>query len=66
MAARKTAGRNQAILSAFETGVTVQQLVTAFGITEDRVRAVLHDEKNKRIASQDAYYRERRSAKDWL
>ena len=45
-------------MAEFETGATVQELAAEFCLSEDRVRALLRDEKNRREASVESFYRD--------
>jgi Mor family transcriptional regulator len=50
---RATSERNRQLMAEFEAGTIVQELAAKFGVSEDRVRALLRDEKNRREASAD-------------
>lgn len=49
--------RNRKIFDAFENGESIVQLAKAHGLSENRIRAILIEEKNKRALSLDPYYR---------
>jgi Mor family transcriptional regulator len=49
--------RNRQIFTAFEAGRTLEQLGEDHALSHHRVRAVLMDEKHKRIVSLDPFYR---------
>jgi Mor family transcriptional regulator len=55
---RATSERNRQLMAEFETGATVQELAAEFCLSEDRVRALLRDEKNRREASVESFYRD--------
>lgn len=54
--------RNRNMFAAFEAGQSLEQLGEAHRLTPARVRAVLMDEKNRRIISPDPFYRSLRAA----
>jgi hypothetical protein len=49
--------RNRQMFAAFEAGRTMVQLGEDHALTFQRVRAVLMDEKHKRVVSLDPFYR---------
>jgi Mor family transcriptional regulator len=49
--------RNRQIFAAYEAGQTMQQLGDEHALTFQRIRAVLTDEKHKRIVSLKPFYR---------
>ncbi|HMH65136.1 MAG TPA: hypothetical protein VK515_06095 [Rhizomicrobium sp.] len=49
--------RNRQMFAAFEAGRTLEQLSGDHALTYQRVRAVLTDEKHKRIVSLEPFYR---------
>lgn len=48
--------RNREIMVAFEAGQSIEELAATFTLTENRVRALLSDEKHRRVVSIDPYY----------
>jgi Mor family transcriptional regulator len=55
---RKKLTRNQGLIAEFEAGRTIDQLTAKYDLSENRVRAILADERNRRIASALPFYRE--------
>ena len=55
--------RNRQIFAAFEAGRSLEQLGEEHSLTHMRVRAVLTDEKHKRIISPEPFYRTLRGAR---
>jgi hypothetical protein len=55
---RATSERNRQLMAEFEAGTTVHELAQKFELSEDRVRALLRDEKNRREASVKPFYRD--------
>jgi Mor family transcriptional regulator len=49
--------RNRQMFAAFAAGRTLEQLGEDHALSHHRVRAVLTDEKHKRIVSLDPFYR---------
>jgi hypothetical protein len=49
--------RNRLMFAAFEAGRSVEQLGEDHALTHTRVRAVLTDEKHRRIISPEPFYR---------
>jgi hypothetical protein len=54
--------RNRRMFAAFLAGQSLEQLGADHALTHLRVRAVLTDEKNRRIVSPDPFYRSLRAA----
>jgi hypothetical protein len=50
--------RNQGLIAEFEAGQTIDQLMAKYDLSNNRVRAILADERNRRIASALPFYRE--------
>ena len=50
--------RNQGLIAEFEAGKPMDQLMAKYDLSENRVRAILADERNRRIASALPFYRE--------
>ena len=50
--------RNQGLIAEFEAGQTIDQLMAKYDLSNNRVRAILTDERNRRIASALPFYRE--------
>lgn len=55
---RATSERNRRLMAEFEAGTIVRELAAKFGVSEDRVRTLLRDEKNRREASVEPFYRD--------
>jgi Mor family transcriptional regulator len=49
--------RNRMMFAAFTAGRSMEQLGKEHALTFERVRAVLTDEKHRRIVSLDPFYR---------
>jgi Mor family transcriptional regulator len=49
--------RNRLIFAAFEAGRSLEQLGEDHALSHARVRAVLTDEKHKRVISPEPFYR---------
>jgi hypothetical protein len=49
--------RDRKMHAAFEAGQSVEQLGEIHGLTQERVRAILVSERNKRTFSPEPYYR---------
>jgi len=49
--------RNRKLMSMFEAGHTIPALMLKFGLSKNRVMAILRDERNRRAASPDPFYR---------
>jgi len=62
MSLRKTADRNRAIFAAFEAGRSAESLGEQYGVTVERVRVILTDERNRRDLSPESFYRILREA----
>ena len=58
----KTTSRNREIFSRFKAGMTVDGLAAQYGLTVQRIRALLIDEKHRRDLSPEHFYRAQRSA----
>jgi Mor family transcriptional regulator len=54
--------RNRKLMALFETGHTIPALMAKFGLSKNRVMAILRDERNRRAASTDPFYRNLRAA----
>ena len=54
--------RNREMMTAFENGTPIRQLMARYGLGEKRVKAILADEKNRRLSSPDPFYRSLRTA----
>ena len=52
--------RNREIMALFEGGEPIEGLMTRYNLTNSRIRAILADERNRRAASLDGYYRKYR------
>ena len=59
---RKTMDRNREIFSSFKAGTTVESLAEQHGLTVQRIRALLIDEKHKHEISPEYFYQALRSA----
>jgi Mor family transcriptional regulator len=55
--------RNRDMLAAFEAGATVEQLAAEHGLSRNRVRAVLNDERHRQAISPTPFYRKLRQAR---
>jgi len=53
--------RNRNMMAQFEAGNSIETLMTWYGLSKNRVMAILRDEKNRRAASTDPFYRNLRS-----
>jgi Mor family transcriptional regulator len=53
--------RNRNMMALFEAGSSIEALMIWFGLSKNRVMAILRDEKNRRAASPDPFYRKLRS-----
>lgn len=53
--------RNQRLIIEFERGYTVEELLGFYGLSHDRIHAILWDEKNKRLVSPLSFYRNSRA-----
>jgi Mor family transcriptional regulator len=62
MHSRKTMNRNREMFSRFKAGMTVDGLAAQYGLTVQRIRALLIDEKHRRDLSPEHFYRTQRSA----
>lgn len=62
MQPRKTMDRNREIFSRFGAGTTVESLAEQYGLTVQRIRALLIDEKHRHNLSPEYFYRALRSA----
>ena len=49
--------RNRKMIALFEAGNSIEALMTWYGLSKNRVMAILRDEKNRRAASTDPFYR---------
>ena len=49
--------RNRLMFAAFQTGRTMEEIAKDHTLTQMRVRAVLTDEKHKRVVSLEPFYR---------
>jgi hypothetical protein len=49
------------MFARFKAGQSVESLAEQFGLSADRVRAILMDEKNRFIVSPEPFYRALRS-----
>jgi len=54
--------RNRNLMSLFEAGNSIKELMIRFGLSKNRVMAILRDERNRRAASPDPFYRSLRAA----
>ena len=64
MAIRHRAAKNDRhrhMMAHFEAGNSIETLMTWYGLSKNRVMAILRDEKNRRAASTDPFYRNLRS-----
>jgi len=59
---RKTTDRNREMFSRFKAGMTVESLAAQYGLTVQRIRALLIDERHRRNLSPEHFYRAQRSA----
>jgi hypothetical protein len=57
----KTTSRNRGLIARFEAGESVELLMVLYGLSKNRVRAVLADERNRRLSSPDPFYRNLRT-----
>jgi hypothetical protein len=55
--------RNREIISAFDAGASAEQLSIIHAISLARVRDILYDEKHRREASPDPFYRQLRGSR---
>ena len=55
-----TRDRNREMIAIFEAGGPIELLMARYKLSENRVRAILADEKNRRLTSPDPYYRSKR------
>jgi Mor family transcriptional regulator len=62
MRPRKTMDRNREIFSRFKAGMTVERLAEQHGLTIQRIRALLIDERHRHNLSPELFYRARRRA----
>ncbi len=62
MRPRKTMNRNREIFLKFKAGITVERLAEQHGLTIQRVRVLLTDERHKHSVSPEHFYRARRRA----
>ena len=53
--------RNRTLIALFEAGKSVKDLMVRFGLSKNRVMAILRDERNRRAASTDPFYRNLRN-----
>ena len=53
--------RNQRLILEFERGYTVEELMGFYGLSHDRIHAILWDEKNRRLVSPLSFYRNLRA-----
>ena len=53
--------RNRTLMALFEAGKSIKDLMVRFGLSKNRVMAILRDEKNRRAASPDPFYRSLRN-----
>jgi DNA-binding NarL/FixJ family response regulator len=60
----KTARRNQEILVARASGLTVKQLADSYGLSLKTVRQILSMERHKLAVSRGAFYRNLRETLD--
>lgn len=61
MPSRRMIERNREILAAREAGQSIELLAEQYCLTVARVTAVLVDERNRRMLSPEAFYREFRA-----
>jgi len=59
---RRTMERNREIYSRFKAGITVEGLAAQYGLTVQRIRAILIDEKHRQELSPEYFYRALRDA----
>jgi Mor family transcriptional regulator len=62
MQPRKTTDRNREIFFRFKAGATVERLAEQYGLTIQRIRALLIDERHRHDVSPEHFYRARRGA----
>ena len=53
--------RNRNMMALFEAGNSIEALMELHGLSKNRVMAILRDERNRRAASTDPFYRNLRS-----
>jgi Mor family transcriptional regulator len=53
--------RNRNLIALFEAGKSIRELMLKFGLSKNRVMAILRDERNRRAASTDPFYRNLRA-----
>lgn len=58
--------RDRAIFIAFEGGRTQEQLALDYALTPARIRAILADERLRRVNSPDPFYKTIRQSKDCI
>jgi len=58
----KTTSRNREIFSRFKAGTNVESLAEQYGLTAQRIRALLIDERHRRNLSPELFYRAKRRA----
>lgn len=63
MAGPTTRVRDQALLKAFEAGVSMKDLASNYGMTVARVRDVIRSERHRRAVSPDPFYKNQRIRK---
>jgi len=63
MTPKKTVERNREILAAFEAGQSIGSLGRQYGLGDQHIRALLTNERNKRIVSPEPFYRAIRRSK---
>jgi len=52
--------RNRELIEHYEAGASVEDLMAQYGLSKNRVRAILADERNRRLTSPDPFYRKMR------
>jgi len=62
MELRRTISRNREIFSRFKAGTNVESLAEQYGLTAQRIRALLIDERHRRNLSPELFYRAKRRA----
>jgi len=54
--------RNRRMMALFEAGKPIDELMICFELSKNRVCAILRDERNRRAASPDPFYRNLRKS----
>jgi len=52
--------RNRELMARYKAGDPIELLMIRYRLSENRVRAILSDERNRRLTSTDPFYRNMR------